>query len=83
MTIIFENVLNDDLDYYIFRLLHKIQLNEVFNELFEKIYYKDFLHEIVENYDCDFYITYKNGKFISTIHYPIHRNAIGWIVYLS
>jgi len=50
---------------------------------FEKIYYKDFLHEIVENYDCDFYITYKNGKFISTIHYPIHRNAIGWIVYLS
>ena len=30
MTIIFENVLNDDLDYYIFRLLHKIKLNEVF-----------------------------------------------------
>ena len=52
MTIIFENVLNEDLDYYIFRLLHKIQLNEIFNELFEKIYYRDFLEEISENYDC-------------------------------
>ena len=63
MTIIFENVLNEDLDYYIFRLLHKIQLNEVFNELFEKIYYRDFLEEISENYDCNYYITYKDGKF--------------------
>tara|TARA_B100000242_G_scaffold289557_1_gene259562 strand:- start:674 stop:925 length:252 start_codon:yes stop_codon:yes gene_type:complete len=83
MTIIFHNVLNSDLNYYIFRVLHKIQLNEVFNELFEKIYYKDFLDNIVKEYDCDYYITYKNGKFISTIHYPIHRNAIGCIVFLN
>ena len=83
MTIIFENVLNEDLDYYIFRLLHKIQLNEVFNELFEKIYYRDFLEEISENYDCNYYITYKDGKFISTIHYRIDKNAIGWIIFLN
>ena len=53
----FENVLNDDLNYYIFKLLHKTQLNEVFNELFEKIKYIDVLQEIVEDYDCNYYIT--------------------------
>ena len=35
----FEKVLNDDLNNYIFNLLHKTQLNEVFTELFEKIKY--------------------------------------------
>ena len=37
MEIFFQNILNEDLNYYIFKLLHKIQLNEVFNELFQKI----------------------------------------------
>ena len=36
MDLIFQNVLNDDMNYYIFKILHKIQLNEVFDELFGK-----------------------------------------------
>ena len=83
MEIIFQNVLNDDMNYYIFRILHKTQLNEVFNELFEKIKCFDILQEIVLEYECNYYITYKRGKLISTIHYPIHRNGTGWIIYLS
>lgn len=83
MENIFTNVLNRDINYHILFLLHKIQLNEVFNELFEKIYYIDFLEEISENYDCNYYITYKDGKFISTIHYRICKNEVGWIIFLN
>ena len=83
MEIFFQNLLNDDLNYYIFRVLHKIQLNEVFNELFQKIKHSNILQEIVNNYDCTFYITVKRGKLIPTLHYPIHRNAIGCIVFLN
>ncbi len=36
MENIFTNVLNRDINYHILFLLHKIQLNEVFNELFQK-----------------------------------------------
>ena len=39
--------------------------------------------EIVEDYDCNYYITFKRGKLIATLHYPIHRNGTGWIIYLS
>jgi len=83
MENIFTNILNNDINYYIFFLLHKIQLNEVFNELFGKIKYHDILEEIVENYDCTYYITYKRGRLISTLHYPVYSNGTGWIVYLS
>ena len=79
----FEKVLNHDLNNYIFNLLHKTQLNEVFTELFEKIKYFDILEEIVDDYDCNYFITYKRGKLIATLHYPIHRNGTGWIIYLS
>ena len=83
MEIFFQNLLNDDLNYYIFRVLHKIQLNEVFNELFQKIKHSNILQEIVNNYDCTFYITVKRGKLIPTLHYPVYSNGTGWIVYLS
>ena len=83
MEIFFQDVLNDDMNYYIFRILHKTQLNEVFNELFEKLKCFDILEEIIENYDCNYYITYKRGRLITTLHYPIHRNGTGWIIYLS
>tara|TARA_Y100001970_G_scaffold76500_1_gene97144 strand:- start:3259 stop:3510 length:252 start_codon:yes stop_codon:yes gene_type:complete len=83
MDIIFQNILNDDMDYYIFKILHKTQLNEVFDEFFGKIKYHDILEEIVEDYDCNYYITFKRGKLIATLHYPIHRNGTGWIIYLS
>ena len=83
MEIFFQNVLNDDMNYYIFYTLHKILLNEVFNELFGKIRHIDILQEIIEDYDCNYYITYKRGRLITTLHYPIHRNGTGWIIYLS
>ena len=83
MEIFLQNVLNDDMNYYIFRILHKTQLNEVFTELFEKIKHFDTLQNIVLEYDCNYYITFKRGKLIATLHYPIHRNGTGWIIYLS
>ena len=83
MEIIFQNVLNDDMDYYIFKILHKTQLNEVFDEFFGKIKHLDTLQNIVLEYDCNYYITYKRGRLITTLHYPIHRNGTGWIIYLS
>ena len=79
----FEKVLNNDLNYYIFKLLHKTLLNEVFDELFGKIKYIDVLQEIVENHDCNYYITFKRGRFVSTIFYPIYSNGTGWLVYFS
>ena len=83
MEIFFQNILNEDLNYYIFKLLHKIQLNEVFNELIKKIKHFNILQEIVSNYDCTFYITVKKRKLIPTLHYPVYSNGTGWIVYLS
>lgn len=83
MEIFFQHILNDDLNYYIFRLLHKNQLNEVFNELFQKIRNFNILEEILDDYDCTHFITYKRGKSILTIHHPIHKNGTGWLVYLS
>lgn len=80
---IFSNVLNEDMNYYIFMILHKTQLNEVFNELFGKIKHIDILQEIVQEYDCNYYITYKIGRLIPTLYYPIHRNGTGWIIYIG
>ena len=77
----FQNVLNDDMNYYIFKILHKIQLNEVFDELFGKIRYIDILQGIIKDYDCNYYITYKRGKLIATIIYPMDKNGTGWIIY--
>ena len=59
MEIFFQNILNDDLNYYIFRLLHKIQLNKVFNELFQKIRNFNILEEILNDYDCTFILQLK------------------------
>ena len=83
MEIFFQNILNEDLNYYIFKLLHKIQLNKVFNELFQKIRNFNILEEILDDYDCIHFITYKRGKLILTIHHPIHKNGTGWLIYLS
>ena len=83
IELFFQNVLNDDMNYYIFKILHKIQLNEVFDELFGKIRYIDILQEIIEDYDCNYYITYKRGKLIATIIYPMDKNETGWIIYIG
>ena len=83
MENIFTNVLNRDINYHILFLLHKIQLNEVFNELFQKIRNFNILEEILDDYDCTHFITYKRGKLILTIHHPIYKNGTGWLVYLS
>ena len=83
MEIFFLNILNDDLNYYIFFLLHKIQLNEVFNELFQKIKNFNILEEILDDYGCTHFITYKRGRLIATIKYPVKGNNTGFILYLS
>ena len=84
MENIFTNILNNDINYYIFFLLHKIQLNEVFNELFEKIENLNLLNEIVEEYNETYgYITFKRGRLISTIKYPVKCNNTGFILYLN
>ena len=83
MELFFQNVLNDDLNYYIFKILHNIQLNEVFDELFGEIRYIDILQGIIEEYDCNYYITYKRGKLIATIIYPMDINETAWIIYIG
>jgi hypothetical protein len=84
MENIFTNILNNDINYYIFFLLHKIQLNEVLNELFEKIENLNLLNEIVEEYNETYgYITFKRGRLIATIKYPVKGNNTGFILYLS
>ena len=83
MEIFFQDVLNEDLNYYIFSIVHKTQLNEVFNELFDKARNFKILQEIVEEYDCNYCITFKKGKLISTILYPIERNGTGWVIYIG
>ena len=52
------------------------QLNEVFNELFDKARNFKILQEIVEEYDCHYCITFKRGKLISTIMYPVSTLSI-------
>tara|TARA_B100001109_G_C18728148_1_gene410623 strand:+ start:35 stop:286 length:252 start_codon:yes stop_codon:yes gene_type:complete len=79
----FENVLNKDLNNYIFKIVHKCQLNEVLEELFSKIKYLKELEEAVKDNECNYYITYKRGRFISTLYYPINISGTGWIIYFS
>lgn len=83
MDIIFQDVLNNDINYYIFFILHKNLLNEVFDELFGKTRNFKILQEIVEEYDCNYCITFKRSKLISTIIYPMEKNGTGWIIYIG
>ncbi len=50
---------------------------------FKKIRNFNILEEILDDYDCTHFITYKRGKLILTIHHPIDKNGTGWLVYLS
>tara|TARA_B100001057_G_C22551024_1_gene833445 strand:+ start:147 stop:401 length:255 start_codon:yes stop_codon:yes gene_type:complete len=84
MENIFTYVLNYDINYHILFLSHKIQLNEVFNEFFNKIENLNLLNEIVEEYnETHSFITLKQGRLIATIKYSVEGNNTGFIVYLS
>lgn len=62
-------LINDDIDYLIFKEVAFLKFSEINIEFKNRLNVSDDVIEILRNNDCDYFNTYKNNRYVTTLCY--------------